>query len=313
MVAEALSTGAEVATVTRGNGPATCRGITTWHDPPWLNIQPKPRSPMPFWTETVCAGAGREYDKPVAAARNGTRMKARRLKVSVFVAMMGLLPGVSWLAAQDAAPPTIALDEDGLNETVREGALISGAVVAGVLVREAADTGISLQGFIPADWDEGGVCAQLTSIDGLYEATGRYTVPAAWQGGIAALAFPTEHAALLRNVPQDGLAIRVTPGTCGQGASDEFSVALWNTSELDRVDLLLNSFRADGVFVYVDDRDQPVRCAAIDHPARTAFDSKCTVALDELSGPVQLEVYRIVDGQPAAPDTLTIRLPGAQP
>lgn len=212
--------------------------------------------------------------------------------------------------AQDQDSFTIALDEDGFNETVREGAMISGSVVAGAMVHEGETGELSLQGYIPADWNSRQVCAQLTSIDGLYEAIGRYNVPSAWAGGIASLEFPTKHPALLKGAPQDGLAIRVTPGACGGAQSSEITVALWNADELGPVNLLLNSFRADSVFVYVGDLEAPIRCDPIALPGRTAFDSKCALNLEGHSGAVDLTIYRIVDGKPAPPDPLTIRWPG---
>ena len=76
------------------------------------------------------------------------------------------------------------------------------------------------------------------------------------------------------------------------------------------VELLLNSFRADAVFVYVEGRADPVRCSAVDSAARTAFDSKCPIDIVGLSGEVELQIFRVVDGTPAPPDTLTIWLPG---
>lgn len=215
-------------------------------------------------------------------------------------------------AAQDEDPDTvtIALDGGQLNEIVRAGALISGSVVAGVLVRETGGAGVSLRGYIPEDWKGQPVCAQVRSIDGLYEAIGQYTVPAGWTGGIAPLDFPTKNAALLESAAEDALAVRVTQGHCGEAENARTSVALWNASGMSRADLLLNSFRADNVFVYVGARETPVRCLPIEHPGRTAFDSKCPLDLAGLSGAVELEIYRIVEGKPAPPDTLTVQLPG---
>lgn len=244
-------------------------------------------------------------------------MKRGNLILSASLAVCVLCSGAAGAAAQeqeqDQIEPTLALDEGGLNETVRKGAMISGSVVAGALVRAAEQDGTSLRGYIPVEWSSRQVCAHLTSIDGLYEALGNYSVPSTWDGGTASFDFPTKHATLLNSLPEDGLAIRVMLGQCGQAKGEDISVAFWNTSELSRVDLLLNSFRAESVFVYIANREPPIRCPPIDGSGRTAFDSKCTLDLDGLSGTVDLEVYRIVDGKPAPPDTVTIHVPEPEP
>lgn len=198
---------------------------------------------------------------------------------------------------------------DGLNEIYREGALISGSVLAGVMVRDPGTAGTRLGGYVPEDWSDAKLCARVTSIDGLYEGTAVYTVPTGWTGGIAPFEFPTRYGELLRDAKDDTLAVRVTRDGCDEAAEGEVSVALWNARDIGAVDLLVNSFRADAIFLYVGGAATPLRCSAIEQGGRTAFDTKCTVTLDGLSGRVPIELYRVVDGKPAAPDLLTLRLP----
>jgi hypothetical protein len=207
------------------------------------------------------------------------------------------------------AEPSIALHNDEFNEVIRPAARISGAVLMGVQRRNLSDEH-DLRAYVPERWKETGqLCAQVVSIDGRYEAVNTYDLPAGWPGGVEQLPFPTKHADLLGSQPEDGLAVLVSGRDCGTPSNGEYSVALWNAQMPEQIELLINAFRAEQVFLYVEGRDLPIRCEPIKRPMRTAFDTTCSLLVENLSGEVDLELFRMVDRKPAPPDRFTILFP----
>lgn len=206
--------------------------------------------------------------------------------------------------------PIITLATDDLNEVVRNSALISGAIVVGVQVHQISEDEPSLVGYIPTDWRGSAVCAQVVSADGLYEGYGHYKVPDEWTSGRARFSFPTIYGDFLKATPRDGLGILVLKGKCGSENASAKTIALWNASDLETVDVVLNSFRADDVFAYVAKQDAPIRCSKIGIGGGTAFDTKCRIKTDSLSGQTQIDIYRVVEGKPSKPTKIDIWFPG---
>nr|WP_309503808.1 hypothetical protein [uncultured Roseovarius sp.] len=202
----------------------------------------------------------------------------------------------------------VALQKSDFKEFLREGADISGAVVVGVQVQTAAPDGPSLMGYIPQAWKGSTICAQVVSVDGRYEAYGPYLVPDDWPGGTTPLEFPTKYQDQLRALPADGVGALVSQGDCGgqQGAS---TVALWNSTSLETIDVMVNSFRADDVFAYIADRPQPVRCQKINTESRIAFDSKCSIDARDIHGATKIGIYRITGGKPSQPTEFDLWFP----
>lgn len=196
-----------------------------------------------------------------------------------------------------------------LTETILPGARISGAVVVGVQVQKPSEGGPSLRGFVPKTWAGDEICVNIITADGLYEANGQYVVPADWKSATSGLQFPTRHADLLRTLPADGLGVLVVKGACGAKMGGEMSVALWNASDVETIDLIVNSFRADTVFAYVDNADRPVMCTPVEVRAGTAFDTKCPLDAGGRSGLTKVDIYRVVGGKPSRPTSLRIWFP----
>lgn len=196
-----------------------------------------------------------------------------------------------------------------LNEVVRKGALIAGAVVVGVQARKVSDDGPTLSGYIPNQWAGHTVCAKVVSADGLYEAVGPYSVPTEWSSGAADFPFPTRYGELLRSMPEDGIGVLLSYGECNAQDGAVKSVALWNANSADSVDIMLNSFRADSVFAYVGNQPAPVQCSRIASGGGTAFDTKCNLASHDLSGLTAVEIYRVVGGKPSKPTSLEVWFP----
>lgn len=203
----------------------------------------------------------------------------------------------------------VTLQREGFKEFLHESANISGAVVAGLQRHGTGGEGISLGAFVPADWAGSNACMQVVSIDGRYEAYGPYTIPKDWNGGLANLEFPTEHFDALQKIPQDGLGAMLSEGECAVRGSGGISVALWNTEPDDTVYLMVNSFRADRVFLYLEGVGSPTICERLNLSSPIAFDTKCRLSLEEGNSPTEVELYRVSDGQPSKPTHVSIWLP----
>ena len=209
--------------------------------------------------------------------------------------------------AQDAAE--VALEKKDFKEFRREGADISGAVVVGVQVQRPAPDGPFLMGYIPREWKDGVICAQVVSADGKYEAYAPYRVPANWPGKTARLDFPTAYPDQLRGFSKDGVGALISQGDCSEPKETAKSVVLWNATSLEMIDVMVNSFRADDVFAYVANRPQPVRCLNIELNSSIAYDSKCRIDANGIHGKTKIQIYRINGGKPSRPTDIDIWFP----
>jgi hypothetical protein len=226
------------------------------------------------------------------------------------------------LAAQTTdVPSRILLANEPVNgrilfhERLLEAARISGAVVAGLQVRRPARSVVDLKVHVPEEWLGKKICARVVSADGLYEAVNTYTIPEGLRGGIAmasleGVPFDTAYGQRLSEAESDGLAIRVTLGDCESGAPRDATVAYWNADDAGQVTLLVNSFRASRVFVYIGDGTaSPVACEAVALPARTAYDTKCALEALPVGEHVKLTVFRVRDNGSTASDEILLHTP----
>lgn len=204
----------------------------------------------------------------------------------------------------------LTLEPEGFKEVMRDSALISGAIVTGAQAHgvPSADN-LVLRGYLPGSWAGDRVCLNVLMINGFYEGGGTYSVPESWTGGVAILPFPTRHGEMLADSIGDGLSLRIAHNACDAPSPNEFSLALSNQHESASMSILLNSFRADAAYLYVDDNEAPIICEAIDSQARTAFDMRCDLPLKGLSGKVSVEVFRMVERKVAPPTSFHIWLP----
>lgn len=242
----------------------------------------------------VAAGVPNRKDKETM---NELRNCALLLKILITVFLL-LLPCLS------LAQSTVALRSDPFNEKLREEALIAGAVIVGIIHHRPvpeSQQAVSLSAFIPQSWADGNVCARLLSSDGLYEADIDYWVSEEWSGGLVEFPYPTAHLEVLMSLNPTQLGARLTKGECAMSSAVS-SVVLWNDGpSTDPATLLVNSFRAEEVFAYVD--DQPaVRCTPVTARGTAAFDHSCEIP-DDASGLVVVEIYRTSNGKPAPPTT----------
>ncbi|MFG6661481.1 hypothetical protein [Sulfitobacter sp. 915] len=211
------------------------------------------------------------------------------------------------------AETTVTLTSDPFNEVLRDAAQISGVIVAGALrhgTAPASGEGVTLTADLPPNWSGNRICARVLSADGRYEATNEYDLSDDWNGGVSELPFPTQHGDTLSALPPQGLAIQISAGNCQSGLHDT-AIALWNPrGQMGRAQILINSFRADEVFMYLSDYPDAVRCNPLEEGGMTAFDYSCALP-DGIKGEVEVTLYRVSGGKPARPSELRLWLGSA--
>lgn len=225
--------------------------------------------------------------------------------MAVRMFILGCL-AVMPLSAQ--ADDRLVLKSNPFNEILRDTAEISGVVVVGTQrhgVRKPDQDDVQLSSNLPAGWAGGTICTRVRTGDGLYEASNEYDLPGDWAGGNAVLPFPSAYQDLLATLEPNDLAVSISNGECAS-SPDEAAVAIWNeataTTELS---LLINSFRADEVFIYLGDDTNAIRCEAMNDRAMSSFDSVCALPLEQ-NGMVAVTLYRISNGKPAKPSTMQL-------
>ncbi|WP_220801066.1 hypothetical protein [Roseobacter sp. OBYS 0001] len=195
-----------------------------------------------------------------------------------------------------------------LNESLQSTAKISGSIVSGLQVQKGPTSEIVIEAFVPSTWSGETICLRVVTVDGHYEASNEYLVSDDWQGGISKLFYPTRHADVLAPKPTDAIGLRMTRGAC-LSEMQEATVAYWDGARERPISLLVNSFQAEAVFAYFGDSTSPVKCEPIDLDGKSAFDWNCMFDSSVGSGPVDVQVLRIKNGQAAPSTKLVIWLP----
>ena len=208
-----------------------------------------------------------------------------------------------------ASADSAALISTPFNEDLRSSANIAGALVIGIQRRSVNSNGTDLTAYIPQDWAGTNICARVVSIDGLYEATNTYAVALDWKGGTLSLPYPTAYRDQLVEKPLDGIGVHVSRGDCSSDKSqDTTTLAGWNAGPEAPLGVLVNSFRADAVYMYVGDAPVPEVCEPLPAQNRAAYDTLCHLR-SEWGGPVSLEIHRLVNRKPAVPMQIDLQLP----
>lgn len=197
------------------------------------------------------------------------------------------------------------------NETLRDSAEISGAIIVGLQLRgkQTGSRGLDpkLSGLVPGD----PVCLRLISANGLYDAINTFTYR---DGGAAEspmidITALTRHGQFLGELEEDEIAAAVSKGECGEPSEGYYPVS-WGVAEADTARLFLNSFRADTVVARFEETNEVVRCAPVEVEVRSAYDTACDLPILGRSGEVTVEIVRFVNRQPAPSDFVTLILPG---
>lgn len=200
-----------------------------------------------------------------------------------------------------------SVDQEPLNfnENLRDEAEVSGALFVGLQRFQKPPNAGTLNLSVevpPKRLGEIG-CLRVTTSNGLYDGIAEYELTV--EAGLLPLKFPTKHADYLASRPDDGVAARFTFGPCS-AQSSESAIVRWGPEETAPATVFLNAFRADRVYVYLDDAPDPVNCEPIRGGGRTAYDFRCELPELAMSAPTLLEVLTVTDGQPGDPATLTV-------
>ena len=227
------------------------------------------------------------------------------MRYLVFLALgLGL-----WAAPADAQ--SLQLDGEVFNETLRESAEISGALIVGVQVRNktAASTGIDPK--LPAGLPPGTpVCVRVVSANGLYDSENQfnYLPDAPRPPGPQIDLSSSRHKDYLGQLTESEIAAAVSLGPCDD-TPEHFLATSWGRADGTKVTLFLNGFQADAVFVRVLDTGETVRCTDAKVEVATAYDTECTLEFSGMAGrKVPLSIERFQNRQPAPATNITIEL-----
>lgn len=220
----------------------------------------------------------------------GDRTMVKRL---VVIALLAL--------TVDADAQTRFTVVGGPEEIVRDRADVSArAVVIGVVRRAAPEldgAADAIVADIPVDWAPGPVCLALLTQDGLYEYRSTYAPPPGWDGEQPVM-LPFEPTTdVLARYPREEVALLAHRGACDVPEAP-IAPASWPAAADDGgtiVELLINSFRADEVFLVVGTPPDVAlaECAAVETGARVAFDFRCPLRIDSFHGPTPVQVMRL--------------------
>lgn len=228
------------------------------------------------------------------------------------IGMGAALLSAALAAAQEprAIPPDQPLAD---TEWVGRAARISGDVLAGAIFAAApSQEPPALFARVPLDWAGTRLCVRVVTLDGLYEAERGYTVPPDWPGGRAQFLYPTDYRDRLAGSYLE-TGVTITRAACDE-ESPVHLVAYWNdagTATAEEILLLVNSFRADEVYLFVgDDPAAPaIDCAVVEAEQRTSFDFRCSIPLDQArGGEFTVELNRLRSGQPDPPRLYTLTI-----
>lgn len=208
------------------------------------------------------------------------------------------------MVGQPVSAQTLEPTWEQFNEELRPAALISGSLVAGFQRSGPASGGLAISTLVPAHWAGERVCVRVWTANGRYEAQNEYMVAGISKADELTIQFPTAHEDFLLEQSPEEIAALTSLGGCDTVAN-ELAVTMWNNSQ-GPVQLILNSFRADLVFVYVGDQADPVQCRPVTADIRSAYDVICDLELGHVSGNTILEVFRYTNRQAAAPISLTV-------
>lgn len=187
-----------------------------------------------------------------------------------------------------------------LVESYAPAAEISGTPIVGLVSAGPAGQSNVITTRLPEQWAGTTLCARMVSSDGRYEAARPYGVPSGWQGGVATMDFPTRFGTEIAALTTLELGVSVTAGACDEPAGEAVMVpAAWSSVGLgsDAV-LLVNSFRADEIYVLASEMGLDITCEPLSSEKRTAFDAMCPLParLFESGERVRLELNRIRRG-----------------
>lgn len=189
-----------------------------------------------------------------------------------------------------------------IEEVRTEPRVTAEAVLVGLVRAPAPDTArdgaVPILAQMPPEHRADGICVRVTTADGLYSGQGRYADPGGGAEAAALMVYRPEKKQLA-NYGDADIAVLTFP--CDQsGGLGRIAVATWRAdggaateaAPDERADLLVNSFRADEVFVTLDDGNT-VACSPQPDGTRAAFDFRCALPVAALQSGPRLSLHRV--------------------
>ena len=183
-----------------------------------------------------------------------------------------------------AQEPVAELKHRPFNESFQDEAPVSGRVVAGVLVTDAAaDSALNLA---PPSFAAGkSICVQVMSRDGRYWSENSFQLPKGIGATPVRLEYPSRHRDFLQQLGFGDLAILSSAGECGEVDDEVLYLAGHKTARgRTGISVFVNAGRADTYIAVgnVPELRRPARCRQIEEGRRTGFDTVCQIDLDRV-------------------------------
>lgn len=211
----------------------------------------------------------------------------------------------AWPAAGQEG--NVPLSPFGFGEHLRDSPMISGARLAGFAVPERhAAAPEAFHAWLPEGLGGSTLCLRVVAADALYEAWAAYRLPPEQAAGPVRLRFDSAFGPVFwqtraAELGADGVAVLLTEGTCPDAAEDTGAGSADTTTGTGTgralpvlpaspgadpvAALLVNSFRAEQAFVFVEGLTDATPCQPIAAPVRTAFDMRCDLVLPPGAAP----------------------------
>ena len=202
---------------------------------------------------------------------------------------------LAWLPYHVKAQEQVAqLKNHPFQEGYLDEANVSGRVIAGVtLTGYTSSAMLSLRPPVSAAGSS--VCVQVMTRDGRYWSKNTCQLPGSINSSPVALEYPSEYQDFLAQQKFGDLAVLGSPRECGD--TDTGTMFLSSTDDNKDtepvVSIFVNSGRSDTYLSVKNDANKrrPVRCQAIQEGRRTAYDTICSIKLNELAeAPEELDI-----------------------
>lgn len=232
-----------------------------------------------------------------------------------FLFLLTLIAACAFVVPASAQEPVAELKNRPFQESFEDEAPVSGRVVAGVLITDAAaDKALNL---VPPAFAAGkSICVQVMSRDGRYWSENTFQLPEKIDTSPVRLEYPSRHQDFLRQLQFGELAILSSAGECGEVDDKVLYLAGPDAAQgRTGISVFVNSGRADTYIAVrnVPELRRPARCRQIEQGRRTGFDTLCRIDLERIDNApesVDVRILRRRYERMLPPTEFTLLLPG---
>lgn len=176
---------------------------------------------------------------------------------------------------------------------------VSGRVLAGVAIANSGSSNFSF--LLPAQTSEEQFCFRVISQDGTYSSENLYPTIMMESKSFVGADYPSKYLGELAAFNRHELALLATPGSCENTDNSKVLLTARGNAELDsEVIVFVSSGRSD-VYLRVpteNERKKTIKCERIEEGSRTAYDTTCSLSIDELNkGTNEISLMRRKSGR----------------